>query len=643
MTYFSRCLTLTLGTTLLFNCASQALAQSPEDVIGGIVEDLLKGKSPIRRPTPPPRKSPPPTTGLIGSVRVVNESQLDATVEIHFSNGRRSRRTIRPGQTDTWQGLPGGANGSVTLGQNFRPFRVPGNGLVTLTVAYDGRIFTGKPPVSPPGVSPPGVNPPTQGRPPSTPPPLGNVGTNPLPPPRLPTSAPPNNLPRLSTETLPQEATKELSLASNRELRAMLESLKQAAATRVTTLAGELSAAGFSEEAATALVYIASSGDLAKLSPSLQGRIPNSLPPEVSSDIQTKLTAVTSFHQQFHALLSKFDAGDDYAAMAQHVGALRQQGTNLGVDELADTMTALQQHLMIRDAINQAAASMLGRGDPGIPDGLVNVIRHPRIHAGTTFIGGGQTVLVGINGGQIEVMRTTVFNAMGVPMATAQQPLSNWDEPKLVRGVIVHNPAENQVALSYRLNDQPHQLQAGTEQLLNSDGNLIIEFSRGPNRPNARYNISKEATYAFAVEEDGWNLRRMKFEVTMVNPPNSLEFNYLLDGEAFQVKRGESRSHNSHHPMVIQFDQGNGAKMVSKLVTEKLPLYIGLNPETNGWDLYRDPLDIGTEPPPTMTLALPKIQDFIQNPRSILFEFGSVEAVAAPPSDNLFEALRSAQ
>jgi hypothetical protein len=126
-------------------------------------------------------------------------------------------------------------------------------------------------------------------------------------------------------------------------------------------------------------------------------------------------------------------------------------------------------------------------------------------------------------------------------------------------------------------------MEAGQELQFESPAGTLIKFDRGGDLGTARYSLT-EGVYEFKLTDQGWDLYRKIFRVTLDNSANESDFNYLADGELALVSAGETRTHESSFPVVISFDPGNEEPVQLALPTGDY--MIAVNPETELWDLF---------------------------------------------------------
>ena len=142
-----------------------------------------------------------------------------------------------------------------------------------------------------------------------------------------------------------------------------------------------------------------------------------------------------------------------------------------------------------------------------------------------------------------------------------EPPVSDSEAALVTSGVVLHNPASNGGAIAYLLGSQTFTLEPGQTQRL--DRSHVIEFDRGGSFGMARYTIA-DGSFEFTLTDNGWNLRKKTYELTIDNSRFPADFGYLVDGQAYTVRRGEERRHSSAYPMLVEFDRGDGGEPARK-------------------------------------------------------------------------------
>jgi len=667
-----------LATFLLQGIAPGNLsAQDSQSIIDGLLDDLVKQRQtpsreepqpkpksePQPKPQPKPKSEPQPkpvsADRPVGMVQVINRSDRHAMLRLLSEELRESGRPIAPGKSEVWSGLPAAERGEIVMDGHRRPFEVRANRALMFTILSNGEIVSGKVKSAGPSRRAHSVlladDSNTEQGLKSTP---GLVTANQVtarsttnrevrPAHSLAAKAMSNPVPTIRVAELGEGTAENICTAIDQDLLRLLDRLLTAADKRLETVAVELVAKGCTPKDTRLLIEMPSTGNARDVSTTLQD------PEGVSSrfgeihDWEDQLIASAEFYGQFRPLRNKFQEQVDTVELQPHIEQLKRQAVELDLTDLTILMKSFQQHLMVRDTIRQSAFPRKPSASRRwkLPTDETNVIRHPRIEAGVLLVGKHQLILTHSTMPEIQIERGNFLDVVGWPLENHLTPFPDWDEPEVIQGVMIHNPIELDATLSYRINGESFRLQAGTQQFLDGGEEWIIEFSRGPEGPDVRYDISQEGTYAFELENGEWNLRQKRFETTLVNPSGSRVFNLMVDGKPESIEPGTAARYESAYPILIQFDRGNGKANSSKLITAKTPLYVALDTDKKEWNLYRrSAVDSWQVPSEAFSLTLPSLDAIVTHESLRLFEFGVASQetpTEIPPNSNLLKALQA--
>jgi hypothetical protein len=150
--------------------------------------------------------------------------------------------------------------------------------------------------------------------------------------------------------------------------------------------------------------------------------------------------------------------------------------------------------------------------------------------------------------------------------------------------VVLLNPEENAHTVSVLLAGEELSLEAAEQIQFETPEATIVAFDRGGDFGTAKYSLA-EGVYEFKLTDQGWELYRKSFNVTLDNSAGESDFNYLADGEPFSVAVGETRTHESSFPVVVSFDRGDGAEP-AQVALPTGTYMIGVNPDTELLDLF---------------------------------------------------------
>lgn len=295
------------------------------------------------------------------------------------------------------------------------------------------------------------------------------------------------------------------------------------------------------------------------------------------------------------SLLSRLsqDAEKNKAAMKQNVAEFdaalsKIAGATPAVSDLAVPMKTLKTWVEARKLIDTATP---GKGPIAkLPiGGDVTMIMDPTLQVGTAIVLNDQSMLVGNEGNRVlSIVKGNAAEALGLPIVTGTAlPAAEGEE--ILDGVLIINPASTKGTLNYNINGNQYTAEPGTKQRLAPPPNnkaWTIDFDRGQNFGPVSYTLAP-GSYHFRPTDRGWQLFRLKFEVTLDNSLSGQEFNFIFQGENFAIPAGGARTLNSDYPIVVRFDRGNGADFVAKSTPLTVgTLQIGVNATDNLWDLF---------------------------------------------------------
>ncbi|OHB81379.1 MAG: hypothetical protein A2W31_04065 [Planctomycetes bacterium RBG_16_64_10] len=165
--------------------------------------------------------------------------------------------------------------------------------------------------------------------------------------------------------------------------------------------------------------------------------------------------------------------------------------------------------------------------------------------------------------------------------------------------VIITNKKDAATPVHYVLNGgEAYSLKPGFQQKLDANERWTIEFDRGSRQGTARYGLSRGA-YEFRVVDNKWELFKLSFDVTLDNRDSEQDFQAVIANEVVTVPAGQSITHKSKVPVIVEFDRGGGPDSLARKNLNKSGTYkVAVNADTNYLDLYAE-----TEPPNKGPLA----------------------------------------
>lgn len=186
---------------------------------------------------------------------------------------------------------------------------------------------------------------------------------------------------------------------------------------------------------------------------------------------------------------------------------------------------------------------------------------------------------------------TNVVTTVEAPAQVPQQTTN---------GILIRNLADNQSDVRFLLGSrQVSSLTPGTSQRLMEPWHHSIRFDRGNGNGEAAYRL-EDGTYAFVATNNGWELYRQSFTLTIDNSTNQNAFTYVVDNQHMFVPAGQSRTTTSIFPMDVRFDRGNSQIASKNFGSENTIVSVAVNPADGLLDLFAP----GTGPTmPTNSIA----------------------------------------
>lgn len=153
--------------------------------------------------------------------------------------------------------------------------------------------------------------------------------------------------------------------------------------------------------------------------------------------------------------------------------------------------------------------------------------------------------------------------------------------------IMLSNPTAETV--NYNLGPHPYTMQPGLRQGLAAG--YVITFDAGVGGVVRKYTLS-QGSYNFVQGDAGWDLNKVKIQVTLDNSQYDGPFHYLLDGKNEVLGAGEVAELTSDAPITLEFDRGDGGQPARKVLTQGAYL-VGVDAKTQRFDLF----DAATQPP----------------------------------------------
>jgi hypothetical protein len=561
------------------------------------------------RPGPTP---PPPSSA--GDVEIVNRSG-----DVVVANFGVSSKTIRHNSAHTYVQLDAGRIVQISAGDYVATFTH--RGASERVTVRPGGTFDGLPlfaRVTRNALPPPLIDPDSNPNPPNNDDPPENVDP--------PLVAPANPLPLPNAMPLKESVVARFARKTIDETTELVDLLIEASAARSETIAQAVAAAGVDAGGVGLLRDAAKSGDpnrLEQLTQQFDDTARNELATELAA-----LSSVTKIRQQLLSVKQKLAAGETSSGFRQHFTVLSTLATNLGDDGLAAAVARMRRDLLLRDTVAQGLeTSAVGPEQMSLPQGQVTVISHPWFTTGNTYFSESGLLLVGSKNPQVLVTTMDAVDALQLPVAKMAESIPNADPAASNNQITVLNPAATRTKLSFKINDKDYTLAAGEQQVLRAGDSQTIEFSRGSSGEVARFDISQPGVYAFSAGAAGWDLARLRVDLSIANAPHSVSLVFVVDGAARRIDAGKTIELNSNEPIVVHFDTGEGAGTVAKRFADDAVVHFAIDPETGYWNLFAGP----APPAPkaggdVVRIDRPTLADIQRTASAALFDFSGAAA-----------------
>lgn len=189
-----------------------------------------------------------------------------------------------------------------------------------------------------------------------------------------------------------------------------------------------------------------------------------------------------------------------------------------------------------------------------------------------------QTMLVGISSTGVPV--TVLGDMIGLPVIQSE-PVKDATTPRLTRGAILRNLAENGQTVKYLLNSHPCTMEPGERQVLEHKYTLNFDPGDGTSKRHAL----EDGVYHWVLDGGRWDIERVTVTVTIDNSASNADFHYLANGKEATVRAGERASHSDDFLVEVTFDPGSGGSPCRKLLASGV-YTIGVDPARGCFDLY---------------------------------------------------------
>lgn len=211
------------------------------------------------------------------------------------------------------------------------------------------------------------------------------------------------------------------------------------------------------------------------------------------------------------------------------------------------------------------------------------IIVSPGFSPGTVVSLGPESAIVGATGPDADTIVGTgsVLLAAGAPIGNGE-PIPDTTRKEITNGVYLRN--NTGMSVNYILNGRyQYTMEGGEHQVLPGRSKWTIAFDRGGSHGEARYELS--GSYCFKMTDNGWELFRETFDISIDNSSNTSEFHYVLNNEKHTAAAGESKDHNELvYPPFVRFDNGRGEVKTKALAEGRYQVLIKDNDRS--WDLF---------------------------------------------------------
>jgi hypothetical protein len=316
---------------------------------------------------------------------------------------------------------------------------------------------------------------------------------------------------------------------------------------------------------------------------------------------------VAAMHQQIEAIQQMIARGAPWQQMEPAVRALLEGNAVASREGIREQFQNILQMILVRDAfLTVGRSGPRGRGGPvelrAIPTGMIWIVFDPTLPVGTGLLVTDNVMICGSGGrGQLWIAQAPAASALGLPVGVGDPipDVTAEEEASPDNLILITNKKDAATPVHYVLNDgQAYTLEAGYQQKLDADQQWVIEFDRGNRRGTARYSLSR-GTYEFRVADGKWELFKLNFDVTLDNSDSDRDFQCLIENEVVTVPAGQSVTHKSKTPVIVEFDRGGGPDSVARKNLNKSGTFkVAVDTDTNQLDLFAE-----TQPPNKGPLA----------------------------------------
>ena len=331
----------------------------------------------------------------------------------------------------------------------------------------------------------------------------------------------------------------------------------------------------------------------------------------ISDDLKQQLKSAYELRKELQDLAADVQAGASPSEVLDSVERIRSM--DLGMISYKDVADAafdqIQTTAELIQSLEQIQQSGLQDSGPPVsidlPPGLISVVVVPSAPSMPDPVIAGPSGPILMPGPAPSVEVSTAAEVLGFPVL-AGQPLPEVDaeaSQEMTAGVLIRNPDDSGSTVHYTLNGQRHSLEPGYRHNVSSSRKWEIQFDRGGSFGKARYSLPA-GSYRFDVTENGWDLVKETFEVTIDNSGNENPFNLVVvnkdvevtdtatgrtrtvSNERVTIPAGASLSMVSPYPVSVRFDRADGNEPTEKLLASDSTYKVGVDPMLNVLELF---------------------------------------------------------
>ena len=286
--------------------------------------------------------------------------------------------------------------------------------------------------------------------------------------------------------------------------------------------------------------------------------------------------------------LSKLDQNiHNHASVKQDLVDLETMLTKIvsatpGAQEVVGALSAIKIWSDVRELVDEATPvdDIVAK----LPTGKVSLIFDPTVPVGKVVVLSKAAVLIGNEGkGAITIRQGIAAEHLGLPSVHGQ-PLRDLQGDEMTGGILLVNPANSGAPITYNAEGYEYTMKPGMTQELPGQS-WRVDYDRGGGFGPDSYRLDP-GTYHFTATDEGWQIYKQRYDVTLDNTNNPQEFHFLYLGQKMVVPANGTKTLSSIYPIVVRYDRGNGSEMAAKMINFIGNVQVGVNVADNRWDLF---------------------------------------------------------